>query len=105
MKKLIAGSLIAVCLTLLAFAIPANAGTVTITSGPTLTPETAFTNNNFTVTVVHNPPGVTGDQLQGSGGATVVPPSSNSASVSIGGDFSANVGDIASVAYAVTMES
>jgi hypothetical protein len=70
--KRITGSLIAGCLTLLAFAIPLVAGTVTITSGPTLTPETSFTNNTFTVTVLHNPPGVTGDVLQGSGGATVI---------------------------------
>lgn len=89
----------------LAFAAPASAGTVTITSGPNLAPPTSFTNNTFMVIVAHNPPGVTGDQIQGSGGATVIPPAGNVATVDISGTYSANAGDIASVAYSVTMDS
>src|SRR5437762_700034 len=54
---------------------------------------------------LHNPPGVTGDQLQASGGATVTAPAENTVSVSISGDFTANAGDIASVAYSVTMNA
>jgi len=48
---------------------------------------------------------VNGDLLQASGGATVTAPPSNSVSVSISGDFTANAGDIASVAYSVTMDA
>jgi hypothetical protein len=84
---------------------PAFAGTVTITSGPNLTPPEAFTNNTFTVQVLHDPPGVSGDLLQATGGATVTQPASNTASGDISGTFTANAGDIASVAYSVTMDT
>jgi hypothetical protein len=105
-KTLNLGSIIvAGWMALLAVATPVSGGTVTITSGPNLLPPKAFTNNTFVVQVVHNPPGVTGDQLQGSGGATVAPPASNMATADISGTFTANAGDIASVSYSVTMYS
>lgn len=68
-------------------------------------PPTSFTNNTFVVQVVHDPPGVMGDQIQGSGGAMVIPPAGGVATVDISGTYSANAGDIASVAYSVTMDS
>jgi hypothetical protein len=104
-KTLNLNSFFAGSMALLALTSPISAGTVTITSGPNLTPAAAFTNNTFMVTVLHNPPGVTGDIVQGSGGATVTPPASNSVTVDIAGTFTANSGDIASIAYSVTMDS
>ena len=57
------------------------------------------------VQVVHNPPGVNGDQVQGSGGAAVIPPAGNVATADVSGTFTANAGDIPSVSYSVTMDS
>jgi hypothetical protein len=82
----------------------ASAGTLTITSGPTFTPSTAFTNNTITVEVISNPPGVMGDLVRITGGATIVPPTENIATVDIAGMYAASAGDTVSVAYAFTTD-
>lgn len=105
MKKLNVYSLIVTAATLLAFATPAFAGTLTITSGPTFTPSAAFTNNTIRVETLHSPPGVTGDLVKLSGDATITPPASNSASIDIAGSYSANAGDLVSAAFSITIDS
>ena len=47
MKKIVAGTLIAVLAALLSLACSVSAGTLTITSGPIFTPDTAFTDNSI----------------------------------------------------------
>lgn len=90
---------------LLAFASAAFAGTLTVTSGPTFSPVDAFTDNTIKVETFHNPPGVTGDIVKLSGGATVVPPPSNTAMVEVSGNYTANPGDAISAAYSFTINS
>ena len=65
------------------FAGAAAGGTLTVTSGPTFTPSDAFTNNTLQVQTLHNPPGVTGDVVKGTGGTTITPGSATSASIAI----------------------
>ena len=77
---------------------PAPAGIVTIISGPTFTPESAFTNNTIVV-----------DTSQGSlahveGGATITPDASNQVMATISGTYSANAGDIFSLAYSFIVD-
>lgn len=105
MKTRITYPFVASCILLLALVLPVSAGTITITSGPTYTPDTAITNNTFVVQVAHDPPGVSGDQLQASGGATVTAPPENTFTAEISGTFTANAGDIPSVAYSVTIDA
>ena len=87
------------------FVAPTFAGTLTITSGPTFTPASAFTNNTITGQVVHNPPGITGDVAKLTGTATVVSSNSSSAKVEISGNYTANPGDLISAAYSFTIDS
>ncbi len=96
---------VAVRLAILFFSTSAFAGTFTVTSGPTFTPDSAFTSNAIKVETFHNPPGVTGDLVRLSGGATVTPPASNTAMVEVAGNYSANPGDLLSVAYSFTIDS
>lgn len=103
MKRISRSSVVAAFAAIFSVA-SASAGTLTITSGPTFTPDTAFTNNTITVAVIPNPPGVMGDLVRISGGATVVPPPTNVVTVDIAGDYSANAGDTVSVAYAFTAD-
>ena len=105
MKKLKVYSFIAAGAALLAFATPVFAGTFIVTSGPTFTPNAAFTDNTIKVETFHNPPGVSGDLVRISGGATIAPPASNSAAVDIAGSYSANAGDLLSAAYSFTIDS
>jgi hypothetical protein len=105
MKKLKVYSLIAAGAALSAFATPAFAGTLTVTSGPTFTPDAAFTDNTIRVETFHSPPGVTGDLVKLSGAATITQPASNSAMVDIAGSYSANAQDLLSAAYSFTIDA
>src|SRR5438270_3523800 len=96
---------VSVVTALLAFAIPVFAGTLTVTSGPTFTPNAAFTNNTIKIVTLHNPPGVTGDLARVSGGATITPPASNSAAIDFAGSYTANTGDTFSTAYSIVIDS
>ena len=72
MKKITLSSLLAALAALLALASPATAGTLTITSGPTFTPDTAFTNNTIQIDTI-----VVGGLVHILGGATITPDASN----------------------------
>ena len=105
MRKLKVYSLIAGGTALLAFASPVFAGTLTVTSGPTFTPNAAFTSNTIKIETLHTPPGVTGDLVRVSGGATITPPATNSAAIDFSGNYSANTGDLFSAAYSIVIDS
>lgn len=83
----------------------AGAGTFTITSGPTFTPASAFTNSTIQVTVVHNPPGVSGDVVRMTGNATITPGSASSAMVDVSGNYHVDAGDSASASYSFILNS
>ncbi len=94
---------LAVLSTSLALAIPASAGTLSVTSGPTLTPSTAFQNSTLIVQTLNN-----ASLVRESGTVTVTVPdafSGTSASIAFTGNFVATAGDLASVAYSFTVDS
>ena len=99
MKKIAFFSLIAALAALLSFATPATAGILNLTSGPTFTPDSAFTNNTIKANTT-----VVGGLIDLVGGATVTPDDSNTAMIAITGDYSADAGDIFSVAYSFTVD-
>ena len=99
MKKITFFSLIAALAALLSFATPATAGILNLTSGPTFTPDSAFTNNTIKANTI-----VVGGLIDLVGGATVTPDDSNTAMIAITGDYSADAGDIFSVAYSFTVD-
>ncbi|HEY3664241.1 MAG TPA: PEP-CTERM sorting domain-containing protein [Chthoniobacterales bacterium] len=93
MKTLLSG--IATAL-LLSLANKASAGTLTIDSGlPSFLPESSFTDNSITAQLLHNPPGDVVRLL----GNSMVAPANPDPQIAIGGDFSANPGDLFSVIY------
>lgn len=104
MKKLHTLYLIA-ALAALTGASTAAAGTLTVSTGPIFTPETAFSNNTIRADRIQNAPGVNGDVIRMSGGATVTPGGATSVSISFSGNYTANTGDLASVAYSFTIDS
>ncbi len=71
----------------------APAGTLAITSGPTFTPESAFTNNTIVVDTSQ------GSVAHVSGSTTVTPDATNQVTIAISGTYSANAGDLFSLAY------
>ncbi len=100
MKKLLSGLAAAL---LLSFANLAGAGTLTIHDGqPSFQPESSFTDNDISADVFHNPPGVMGDVVRLMGDSQVAP-AAESPRILIGGDFSANAGDLFSVIYDFTI--
>ncbi len=100
MKKFAVSSLGAAVAAFLAMASPAKAGTLTVTSGgPTFTPDSAFTNNTIQLDTT-----VEGGLVHLIGGATVTPGATPAVTVDIGGDYSADAGDILSVAYSFTVD-
>ncbi len=100
MKKLAFYSFIAALAALLSSASPATAGLLVVNSGPTFTPESAFTNN----TIVVDTTMLEGGLVHIDGGATITPDASNQVSVAIGGTFTANQGDLFSGAYSFTVD-
>ncbi len=100
MKTLLSGIAAALLLSLPSFA---NAGTLTINDGaPSFIPESSFTDNDITAVLLHNPPGVMGDVVRLLGDSQVAP-AAESPRILIGGDFSANAGDLFSVIYDFTI--
>lgn len=84
---------------LLALASVASAGTLTIEDGlPSFRPGSSFTDNSITADLLHNPPGVMGDVVRLLGDSQVTP-AAESPRIMIGGEFSANAGDLFSVIY------
>jgi len=73
-----------------------RAGTLTLDEGsPSYVPPEAFTNNTITVDTTIGDPGL----IHLSGAVTVAPTAGNTATVEVGGTFSADSGDKFSVAY------
>ena len=95
MKKLTVPSLIAALAALLSLASPATAGILTLSSGPTFTPPSAFTNNTIVVDMTIGE----GALVHVIGGTTITPDATNQASIAVSGTFSANQGDLFSGAY------
>ena len=76
----------------------APAGIITITSGPTFTPESAFTDNTIVVDTSQ------GSLAHAEGGATITPDASNQVTATISGTYSANAGDVFSLAYSIVVD-
>lgn len=90
----------AVALALLAFASPSHAAVLTLGTGPTFTPASAFTNN----TIVANTT-VFGGLIDLTGNATVTPgDASNTASIDLSGTYGADQGDKFSFAYSFSVD-
>jgi hypothetical protein len=99
MKKLVAGTLTAALAALLSYASPMFAGSFTVATGPTFTPDTAFTNNTIAIDAT------TGAELiRVNGGATITPDATNQAMISLDGGYSADAGDIFSAAYSFVVD-
>lgn len=84
---------------LLALASPSRAGILNLTSGPTFTPNTSFSNNTIMADTTISP-----DLIHISGAATVVPDASNMAAIDLAGTYDADAGDKFSVAYSFTVD-
>ncbi len=86
---------------LAAFASPASAAFLTLTTGPTFSPPGDFSNNTIKVDTT-----VGGSFLHIVGGATVAPgaviSADNMATITISGTYAADAGDLFSVAYSFT---
>lgn len=76
-----------------------SAGTVNVTSGPNFVPPAAFSENS----IVANEPQA--DQAVFAGSATIMPPTSDTASINFSGTYAEDVGDLASVAYTFSVDS
>ncbi len=93
---------IAASVLLSGFAAVANAGTLTLDPGPSFLPNSSFTDNTITDELRHDPPGVMGDVVH-LFGDSMVAPANESPRILIGGDFSANAGDLFTVIYDFTV--
>jgi hypothetical protein len=92
-------SIISAVAALLSLAGYASAGTLTLDPGtPVFTPAEAFNPNTIVVNVIGT------DLVRISGAATVTPPAENIVTVDISGSYSADAGDMASVAYFFTAD-
>jgi hypothetical protein len=87
---------------LLALASSARAGTLTINNGPSFQPGSSFTDNDITAILRHDPPGVMGDVVRLFGNSMVAP-ADEVPRILLGGNFSANAGDLFSVIYDFTV--
>ncbi|MEO8044565.1 MAG: PEP-CTERM sorting domain-containing protein [Spartobacteria bacterium] len=102
MKKLFSG-VAALILLALSQSQNAQAGTLTIDAGlPSFQPNSAFTDNSITAVLLHNPPGVMGDVVRLLGDSKIAP-AAQSPTIMVGGNFSANSGDLFSVVYNFTV--
>jgi hypothetical protein len=99
MRKLAIVSLVAVFAALLSHSSPLSAGTLTVTSGPTFTPDAAFTNNTIKVDTT-----VGSDLVRLVGGSTVTPDPSNQVSIALSGNYDAVAGDMLTAAYSFVID-
>ena len=76
----------------------ASAGTLTLDPGPSFLPNSSFTDNTITDGLRHDPHGMMGDVVRLYRYA-MVSPAEESPRILIGGDFSANPGDLFTVVY------
>ena len=87
-------------LTLLAPA--GGAGTLTYNFGPSFLPNSAFTDNNIQAEMLHNPPGFMGDVVRLYGDSQVAP-ATQTPTIQVGGDYTAQSGEAFSIAYNFTV--
>src|SRR5580765_8187710 len=80
-----------------------QAGTLTIDNGPSFRPGSAFTDNDIEAVLLHNPGGVMGDVVRLYGDSYVAP-AAPSPRIALGGELSANAGDLFSVIYDFTVD-
>jgi hypothetical protein len=93
MKKIAVFSLAAAAAAFLSGSVVA--GTLTLDgNSPSFTPPENFTNNTIMVSTIDE-----GGKVDVEGGATIAPINGTTAEIAISGTFSANAGDIASIAY------
>jgi len=95
MRKKVFLPTVAVGVFLIALAAAASAGTLTIDDGPSFLPDSAFTQNSIDAVLLHRP---VGDVVRLFGDSKV-DPVVQMPSISIDGSYSANAGDVFSVAY------
>ena len=86
-------------LTLGLLSLGAFAGTVTVTSGPNLQPPGAFTNSTIQAADPAS------DLADLTGSATITVPGSNTVSINMSGTYSADVGDLTTVAYTFSVDA
>ncbi|MGI8956966.1 MAG: hypothetical protein ACR2II_08645 [Chthoniobacterales bacterium] len=95
MKKLVAYSVVAATAALLSSASPRKAGVLTLDDGsPTYTPPANFSDNTLVANTI-----IVGGLIDVTGTTTVMPAEGNTATIAVSGNYSAEVGDIFSVAY------
>ncbi len=76
----------------------APAGIIAITSGPTFSPDSSFTNNTIVVDTSQ------GSLAHAAGSVTITPGDGNQVTAEISGTYSANAGDIFSLAYSFVVD-
>ncbi|MDQ3546241.1 MAG: hypothetical protein M3429_06955 [Verrucomicrobiota bacterium] len=95
MKKIFAAPFAAAAAALLAFASPASAGILTLDDGsPTFNPQGTFSNNTIVANTI-----IVGGLIDLVGNVTVTPSASETATIEVSGTYSAEAGEIFSVAY------
>ncbi|MBA3650192.1 MAG: hypothetical protein H0W66_01605 [Chthoniobacterales bacterium] len=95
MKKLVAYSFVAAAAALLSLASPLKAGILTLDDGsPTYTPPANFSDNTLVANTI-----IVGGLIDITGTTTVMPAEGNTATIAVSGSYSAEVGEIFSVAY------
>ncbi len=95
MKKLVAYSFVAATAALLSLASPLKAGILTLDDGsPTYTPPANFSDNTLVANTI-----VVGGLIDITGTTTVMPAEGNTATIAVSGSYSAETGEIFSVAY------
>jgi hypothetical protein len=99
MKKTAAYFLAGAIGELLSLVSPVTAGVFTLTDGPNFTPPSAFTNNTIEVDTI-----VVGGLIHVQGGTTISSAEINSAIIDLSGDYSADAGDVFSIAFSFTAD-
>ena len=100
MKKLAVLSLSAVLAAFLSQASPMLAGSFTVATGPTFTPDRAFTNNTIALDTT-----VGSELVRVNGGATIDPTGVAQATIALTGGYSADAGDILSAAFSFVVDN
>ena len=100
MKKLAVLSLSAVLAAFLSQASPMLAGSFTVATGPTFTPDGAFTNNTISLDTT-----VGSELVRVHGGATIDPTVGAQATIALTGGYSADAGDILSAAFSFVVDN
>lgn len=99
MKKNTALALAAALAALVSFTLPASAGILTLDSGPTFTPPGVFTDNTIMADTT-----IVGGLIHLTGNATVTPDATDTAAINLSGSYSADAGEVFSLAYSFSVD-